>query len=144
VTSVGGGHPFEVVGGVPVVAAPEEIDITNAPSLRSAMLAAAAHANGTLVVDMAATRFCDVSGLQALLAARRRALVEGGELLVVLPRAAGARRVLAISGAEYVIRCFSGVDEALAQAAAGRVSTAEAASPAGRELTGVTDAPDDR
>ncbi len=34
--------PFEVVNGVPVVTAPEEIDITNAPELRSALLEAAA------------------------------------------------------------------------------------------------------
>jgi anti-anti-sigma regulatory factor len=31
---------FEVVNGVPVVTAPEEIDITNAPELRSALLEA--------------------------------------------------------------------------------------------------------
>ena len=48
--------PVEVVGGVPVVAAPEEIDITNAEALRSALLtaAAAADGHGTLVVDMTA------------------------------------------------------------------------------------------
>ena len=46
--------PVEVVQGVPVVAAPEEIDITNAEALRSALLtaAAAADGHGTLVVDM--------------------------------------------------------------------------------------------
>src|SRR5712672_3598499 len=43
--------PVEVVGGVPVVAAPEEIDITNAEALRSALLTAAANGHGTLVVD---------------------------------------------------------------------------------------------
>ena len=43
---------FEVASGVPVVTAPEEIDITNAPALRSALLEAAAHGHGTLVVDM--------------------------------------------------------------------------------------------
>jgi hypothetical protein len=49
--------PFEVVSGVPVVTAPEEIDITNAPGLRSALLQAAAHGHRTLVVDMTRTRF---------------------------------------------------------------------------------------
>src|SRR5579859_6505531 len=39
---------FEVVSGVPVVAAPEEIDITNAEALESALLEAAAHRPGTL------------------------------------------------------------------------------------------------
>ena len=47
---------FEVVSGVPVVAAPEEIDITSASALRSARLEAAAHGHGTLVVDMTLTR----------------------------------------------------------------------------------------
>ena len=42
-----GRFPLEMIDGVPVVAAPEEIDITNAPELRSALLEAAAAANGT-------------------------------------------------------------------------------------------------
>jgi anti-anti-sigma regulatory factor len=33
-----GRFPVEMVNGVPVVAAPEEIDITSAPALRSALL----------------------------------------------------------------------------------------------------------
>jgi hypothetical protein len=39
-----GWFAFEVASGVPVVTAPEEIDITNAPELRSALLEAAARA----------------------------------------------------------------------------------------------------
>ena len=49
-----GSFPVKVVEGVPVVAAPEEIDITNAAVLRSALLKAAANGHGTLVVDMTA------------------------------------------------------------------------------------------
>ena len=48
---------FEVIGGVAVVTAPEEIDVTNAEALRSDLLAAAAHGPGTLVVDMTVTGF---------------------------------------------------------------------------------------
>jgi hypothetical protein len=47
-----GRFPFEVASGVPVVTAPEEIDITNAPALRSALLKAATHGHGTVAVDM--------------------------------------------------------------------------------------------
>ena len=65
--------PFEVVSGVPVVTAPEEIDITNALGLRSALLEAAEHGHGTLVLDMTRTQFCDSSGLHTLLAAHKRA-----------------------------------------------------------------------
>jgi hypothetical protein len=60
-----GRFPFEMGNGVPVVAAPEEIDITSAPALRSALLEAAAHGHGTLVADMILTQFCDSSGLHA-------------------------------------------------------------------------------
>ena len=34
----GDGFPVELVGGVPVVTAPEEIDITNAAGLRAGLL----------------------------------------------------------------------------------------------------------
>jgi len=44
--------PVAVVGGVPVLAAPEDIDITNAEALRSALLKEASNGHGTLVVDM--------------------------------------------------------------------------------------------
>ena len=52
-----GRFPFEVVNGVPVVAAPEEIDITNAPELRSALLEAAAHGQETILVVANLSRF---------------------------------------------------------------------------------------
>jgi hypothetical protein len=40
--------PVEVVRGVPVVTAPEEIDIANAAALEAALLQAAAHRHGTV------------------------------------------------------------------------------------------------
>jgi len=98
-----GRFPFEMVNGVPVVAAPEEIDITSAPALRSALLEAAAHGHGTLVADMTLTQFCDSSGLHALLAAHKRAQAGGGELLLVIP-AIAVLRVFAITGMDRVIQ----------------------------------------
>jgi anti-sigma B factor antagonist len=111
----GGGFPVEVVGGVPVVAAPEEIDITNAEALRSALLNAAADGHGTLVVDMTRTQFCDCSGLHTLLAAHKRAQAEGGEVLLVIPGPA-VLRVFAITGADRMIPHFTNLPGALAQA----------------------------
>ena len=110
--------PVEVVGGVPVVAAPEEIDITNAEALRSALLsAAAADGHGTLVVDMTRTRFCDSSGLHTLIAAHKRAGAEGREVLLVIPSTA-VLRVFALTGMDTVIPNFTSLAEALAQTAA--------------------------
>jgi anti-sigma B factor antagonist len=110
-----GRFPVELVGGVPVLAAPEEIDITNAPDLHSALLEAAADGTGTLVADMTRTQFCDSSGLHTLLAAHKRAQAEGGELLLVIPSTA-VLRVFAITGIDRMIPNFTSLDEALAQA----------------------------
>ena len=109
--------PVEVVRGVPVVAAPEEIDITNAEALRAALLQAAADGHGTLVVDMTRTRFCDSSGLHVLIAAHRRAGAEGREVLLVIPGTA-VLRVFALTGMDTVIPNFTSLAEALAQAPA--------------------------
>ena len=105
--------PVEVTGGVPVVTAPEEIDITNAGRLRAALLEAAARGHGTFVVDMSRTRFCDSAGLQALVAAHRRARAEDGEVLLVIPDVA-VLRVFALTGMDRVIPNFASVAEALA------------------------------
>jgi anti-sigma B factor antagonist len=101
------------VSGVPVVAVPEEIDIVNATELRSALLKAAANGSGALVADMTRTRFCDSSGLHALLAAHKRARAEGGELLVVISSAA-VLRIFAITGIDRVIPNFTSLEDALA------------------------------
>jgi anti-sigma B factor antagonist len=109
-------YPDTVINGVPVVATPAEIDITNADGLRSALFTAAATRPGTLVVDMTQTQFCDSSGLYTLIAAHKRAQADGREMLLVLPSAA-VLRVFAITGMDQVIPNFTSLDEALAAAA---------------------------
>jgi anti-sigma B factor antagonist len=104
--------PVEVVEGVPVVAAPEEIDITNAEALRTALLKAAANGHRTLVVDMTRTRFCDASGLHALAAAQKRTQAERRELLLVIPGTA-VLRVFALIGMDRVIPNFTSLADAL-------------------------------
>jgi anti-sigma B factor antagonist len=108
-----GKFPVELVSGVPVVTAPQEIDITNAPELRSALMQAAADGPGTLVADMSRTWFCDSSGLHTLLAAHKHAQAEGGELLLVI-RSAAVLRILAITTIDRMIPNFTSLDEALA------------------------------
>jgi anti-sigma B factor antagonist len=109
--------PVEMVGEVPVLAAPEEIDISNAEALRSALLTAAAGGRGPLVVDMTRTRFCDSSGLHALIAAHKRAGAAGREVLLVIPSTT-VLRVFSLTGMDRVIPSFTSLAEALAQAAA--------------------------
>jgi anti-sigma B factor antagonist len=109
--------PVQVIGGVPVVAAPEEIDITNADALRSALLHTAADGHRTLVVDMTQTQFCDSSGLHALIAAHKRAGAEGRQLLLVIPSTA-VLRVFTLTGMDRVIPNVTSLDQALARASA--------------------------
>jgi anti-sigma B factor antagonist len=112
-----GRFPVEVIDGVPVVAAPEEIDITNAPELHSALLEAAAYGHGSLVADLSQTQFCDSSGLHTLLTAHKRARAAGGEMLLVIPGNA-VLRVFTITGVDRIIPNFTSLEEALAQTSA--------------------------
>jgi anti-sigma B factor antagonist len=112
-----GSFPVEIVEGMPVVAAPEEIDISNAEALRATLLAAAANGYDTLVVDMTGTQFCDSSGLHALIAAHKRAEAEGREVLLVIPNPA-VLRVFVLTSMDRVIPNVTSLPEALARTAA--------------------------
>jgi anti-sigma B factor antagonist len=115
----------EMVKGVPVLAAPEEIDITNAGELRTALLEASRHGPGGFVVDLTRTQFCDTSGLHALVGARKQARAEGGDLLLVTP-GAGVLRILALTGLDQVFSSFVSLEDALAQLPAVRPSPPDA------------------
>jgi len=117
--------PVEVVGGVPVVAAPEEIDIVNAAGLRAALLEAAQYGNGAVVVDMSRTQFCDSSGLNVLVLAHRRAESAHGELRLVVGGPA-VLRMFAITGVDRVISSFSSLEDALAQTPAATIDRPQA------------------
>lgn len=102
-----------LAGGVPVVAAPEDIDISNAADLRAALLAAAEQGHKTVVVDMSRTVFCDTAGLHVLVLAQKRAQAEGGEVRVVIP-IINVLRIFAITGIDRVLPRFASLDKALA------------------------------
>jgi anti-sigma B factor antagonist len=105
---------IELTSGVPVVTAPEEIDMANAAELELTLQEAVANGPGTLVADLTLTRFCDSAGIRTLLAAHQRAQADGGELLLVVPDAA-VLRVFAIIGIDRLIPHFSSLDDALEQ-----------------------------
>ena len=120
--------PVAMVHGVPVVAAPEEIDITNAAALRAALLEAAAHGTRTLVVNMSQTQFCDSAGLHVLVRAHHRAQAEGREVRLVI-RGAPVRRIFAVTGIDRLIPSFPSLEQALPQPPAAPASPPLAASP---------------
>ena len=122
--------PVELVRGVPVVTAPEEIDITNAAGLRAGLLEAAGlEAAGleagltmgghpAFVVDMTRTRFCDSAGIAALIEAHRRARAAGGQMLLAMSGAA-VPRIFELTGVDRVLPSFTSLEEALAHTPAG-------------------------
>lgn len=108
-----GSFAVELVSGVPVVSVPEKIDITNDMELRSALLeAAAAGGSWTVVADMTRTWFCDLCGVETLLAAQERAQAEGGGLLLIT--SSPALRIFTMTGVDRVIPTFTSLDDALA------------------------------
>lgn len=105
----------EMISGLPVVAAPAEIDITTADQLRLALLEAAAHGHTTVVVDMTRTQFCDSSGLSVLARAHKRALEEGGEVRLVIPAGGAVFRIFTLTSLYRFIPRFGSLPEALLQ-----------------------------
>jgi|HubBroStandDraft_3_1064219.scaffolds.fasta_scaffold00726_7 anti-sigma B factor antagonist len=116
----------ELICGVPVVAAPGEIDITNAPGFRTALLEASALGHGTFVVDMSETQFCDSAGMHALVWAHKQSRSEGGEMLLVV-QASAVLRVFAITGVDRIIPSFPSLEEALEQVPAAQSARASQA-----------------
>jgi anti-anti-sigma factor len=109
--------PVQITRGVPVVIAPQEIDITNADRLRAALLHAAARPGPALVVDMTGTRFCDSAGLHALIGAHKRAQAEGRQVRLVIT-SAQVRRILALTALDRLIPVYTSLRQALAHPAA--------------------------
>jgi anti-anti-sigma factor len=104
-----------MIKGVPVVAAPAEIDITTTDQLHAVLLDAASRGHATVVVDMTRTRFCDSRGLHELLQAHERARAEGGELRLVLPGDGPIPRIVTLMCLDRLIPSFGSLAEALAQ-----------------------------
>ena len=50
--------PVTTLRGVPVITAPQEIDMASAERLRAVLAETAARGHATIVVDLSSTRFC--------------------------------------------------------------------------------------
>ena len=100
-------------GQTAVVAAVREIDLTNAESLRDALLSALNSGALGLVVDMTATTFIDSAGVTALVRASRRAAATEATVRVAAT-APTVLRVLNLVGIDQLIEVYPSVTEAVA------------------------------
>jgi anti-anti-sigma factor len=109
-------YPIVMIGGVPVVVAPAEIDVSNADWLRAVLREAGARGHAPVVVNMARTRFCDSAGVAALAWTHGLAVAKSRELLLVTPASAAVLRVLTLAGLDRFIPHFAHLNEALEHA----------------------------
>jgi len=88
---------------VPVVAEVSgDVDIATAPCLRETLLLAIQRYGPTISVDLQGVTFLDCAGIDALLAAARRARLEGGQVRVTRP-SARAWRVISLLGLQDLL-----------------------------------------
>ncbi|MFF4273465.1 STAS domain-containing protein [Streptomyces sp. NPDC001536] len=79
-----------------------EIDLATAPLVRTALAACVSDGIRTVDVDLTAVTFCDVSGLNAFLAASRLATEAGATLRLHYPPPVLAR-MIEITGAGFLL-----------------------------------------
>ncbi|WP_067491224.1 STAS domain-containing protein [Actinomadura hibisca] len=97
-----------------VVEFPQEIDLANAPLIRSRLLRLLEERPAGLVLDMSGTHFCDSSGIEVIFRAHVRASRAGLRLHLVLPPPGPARTACAITGVTRVVPNFPTLAEARA------------------------------
>ena len=86
----------------PVVTISGEIDIQSGPQLRDQLMSIIRRRGARLALDLTGVTFIDCAGISVLLAARRRAQLEGGSLRV-LRASPRVRRVIALTRLDPVL-----------------------------------------
>jgi anti-sigma B factor antagonist len=98
-----------------VVTLPAEIDVTNSPEVREALMSAASRSAAVLIVDMSDTTFCDSNGVGAIIAAYNQTAAAGIQFRLVTK---GVLRILTIIGADQLFPIYPTMEAALAEPAA--------------------------
>lgn len=99
-----------------IVTLPDEIDITNADAIREDLQAALRPGVRVVIADMAATVFCDSTGLRNLLLASDAARAANAELRLVIT-SANVLRTLRITGFNHLLHIYPAMQDALTGAA---------------------------
>jgi anti-anti-sigma factor len=84
--------------GTTVGAFPLEVDVCNAYVIRDQLIRLLDRGAGPLIIDLTATRFCDCTGVGAIVSAGRRARALGVRVCLVLPTSGTVHRIAAVTG----------------------------------------------
>jgi len=106
-------YPVLWTGQAAVVALPEEIDVTNADTVREELLSVMTQGAALLIADMSKTHFCDSAGVRALVRAFRQASSGASTMRMVVSTPA-VQRVLSITGVDRLVDIFPSVAASLA------------------------------
>jgi anti-sigma B factor antagonist len=87
-----------------------ELDVVDATAVAAALMTAADR-EPRIVVDLASLEFIDVSGMAALVRARKHARRAGGDLLLAAPRPR-LLRLLSVPSLAYGFSVFASAEEA--------------------------------
>jgi anti-anti-sigma factor len=100
-------------GGTWTVAARGDLDLRTAPDLCARL---GAHRGHRVVADLTEVRFCDSSGLRALVGEASETRYAGGRLTVVAPEGGAVRRLLELTGLTELLQVRPDRERALASA----------------------------
>lgn len=107
--------PVQHLNGCAVVGLPTEIDLTTAPAVTDGLLSALDRGAPGVIVDMSGTRFCDASGIGAIMRAYERARALGSWLRLIVSHPQ-TRKVLQITHVDQAVQMFATLDDALPRA----------------------------
>jgi anti-sigma B factor antagonist len=96
-----------------VIALPVEIDMASADRVGQQLGSALAPGVRTVIADMTATRFCDSSGISALVKAHGQAAANGTELRLAVASPA-VLRALTLAGLDQLLAIYLSLSQALA------------------------------
>lgn len=109
-------------GGVAVVRVSGEIDLWTGEQFRAGLFAVVEAGFGRIIVDFEGVRFCDATGLGALVAAYNRLDGSGDGLRLACVRPA-QRRLFRITGLDRLFALHESVEEALREGRAPSTAT---------------------
>jgi anti-anti-sigma factor len=95
-----------------IVSHVEKLDTSVAPELKSEVVLLDKDGESTMIIDLSQTRYCDSSGLSALLVANRLTRASGGTL-VITGLQPSVEKLIQISQLHTVLNITKSVEEAV-------------------------------